>query len=71
VYKGRKELKQELARTSFRMAKLLFLNPGKEEEAMNFLDKAWNIYVELVPNGKRRREDLDDSDFDDLVSFWT
>ena len=71
MYRGRKELQQELARTSFRMAKLLFLNPGKQDEAVTFLQEAWNIYVRLVPNGKRRREDLEDADFDDLVSFWT
>lgn len=71
MYKIREELKQELARTSFRMGNLLSMQAETNEEAVNYFNEAWRMYKELKPRGKCKREDLRDDDFDALVSFWT
>jgi tetratricopeptide (TPR) repeat protein len=69
IYNGRAQLKQEKARTSFKMGILLQVT-GHKEAAVH-LQEAWSIYHALIPNNGRTLKDLTDADFDSLVSFWT
>ena len=68
VYSGRERLKPEQARTSFRMGKLLRLL--EDEESTDYFTKAFSIY-QVLKGDDKAASSLEETDFDDLVAFWT
>ncbi|KAI0445097.1 P-loop containing nucleoside triphosphate hydrolase protein [Xylaria telfairii] len=62
--------KPELARTTFLKARLLE-HMGKTQEADVTYEAAARLRAALVPQDNRHVKELDSSDFDNLVMFWS
>ncbi|KAF4450028.1 tetratricopeptide repeat domain-containing protein [Fusarium austroafricanum] len=60
----------EIARTTFLKAKTLFA-AGKEQEATQSFQKAKALIRKLRPEPWMGKGDLQEQDFDDLVTFWS
>jgi hypothetical protein len=44
---------------------------GEESEADVYFTEALALYKELKPEDDRAILDLDDDDFDDMITFWS
>lgn len=44
---------------------------SETEEAESHFEKAVSIYSSLNPGDDRKKEDLEERDFDEMISFWS
>ena len=70
IFNSRSYLSNERARTTFRKGKLFRLM-GMGAEAEKLLSEAYTIRKQLEPRDTRPLEQLKESDFDLLVTFWS
>jgi len=70
IYGDREFYAPERARAKFKKAKLL-MKMGEGSAADVYFKKALALYKELKHGDDRAIVDLDDDDFDDMITFWS
>jgi hypothetical protein len=70
IYGDREFYAPERARAKFKKAKLLVVL-GHENDADICFAEALALYGQIRPGENRGIVDLDDVDFDDMITFWS
>lgn len=70
TFKLRPYLANETARTTY-LKGILYQEMGLKEEADKQMRKAYEMRKRLKRRDKRPLEQLDETDFDQLVAFWS
>lgn len=70
VFNGRSDLRNELARTTFKEAQL-YLAKGEGVQASTCFKKAYELRCEILPGDTKVLEEVQEEDYDELVIFWS
>ena len=70
VFSASDVYKPENARATFKRSKVLS-SLKREDEAVAELRRSFSLYREAVPDNTKALEDLEDSDFDEPIVFWS
>lgn len=70
MFSGRQQYKQELARSTYK-ASQVSLAMGSKEKAEEELCEAYTLRRSVVQDDVRGMDELKESDYDELVVFWS